>query len=1696
MPPKKVTNNPVIKEVSSKNTNKSIEEMYQSMTQEQHILARPDSYVGDIQPQVEAMYVYDDANDKIIERLITYVPGLYKIFDEILVNARDQAEVDNTCDTIMVNVNAETNEISVYNNGKGIDIAIHSEHKIYVPELIFGKLLTSTNYDDTEQRTTGGRNGYGAKLTNIFSSKFVVETVDFSRKLKFTQEFTNNMSVRSQAIVEPAKTCKTGYTKITFIPDFSKFKLTGLTSDIISLFKKRVYDLAGVSNKCKVYYNDKKIECKDFKSYIGLYHFDDMPEEENNDSDQVSNPEILDDDNIETYKLFFEQVNSSWEVGFMYAPDAGNKQISFINGICTYHGGTHVNYVQDIVVNKLKDIITKKYKDITIKPNQIKENLIVFIKCVIVNPSFTSQTKETLKTKVSDFGSQCNIKDTTLSKFAKSGILNQVVNLIKLKEQAILKKTDGKKVTNLKGIPKLEDANKAGGKESNSCKLILTEGDSAKALAMSGRAVIGSDYYGIFPLKGKLLNVREATAKQLLENEEIINIKKIMGLQHEKDYEDANSLRYGGIVLMTDQDSVSGDTPLTLKNPNGEIEIQTIDSLTNVWNFKQEILDYNNIKLLSTKEYGNISGYQVWTENGWSNIENIMRHKVTKHMYRVLTHTGCVDVTEDHSLLNEDGSKLRAIDCKINSILLHKNYYFEHNKTNIPENLQEISIDKLQHLAKSLKIQRYQEFRKNDLIEKINTIKNQIYIPESDQNYNITPDEAYVMGLFFADGTCGIYKWNHTYKNKNRPRVVTPPKGAYTSNRTSYNWAISNTNLLFLEKAKQKMEQIYNYEFVIIEDRHNHIHRSNCKPGYKLQMNGCRATENLVTKYRSLFYDNHKFKKLPMELLNSSYDVRFNFFHGYYDGDGHKGSKWYEDQTKPSYECDKLMCDVYGKITAHGLYYLCRSIGYEVTINTNENKPNIYTLNLTKGKIQDNPNRIKKIIDLGVTEQYVYDLETSNHHFQAGIGCMIVHNTDGYHIKGLLLNFIHYFWPSLLKVDDFVTCLTTPIVKATKGKEVKVFYNLTDYEEWKKTIQGKWQIKYYKGLGTSDAKEAREYFTDINDKLINYMDDDTLLGETFIEQTSESESESESDNDAEQIEAINMHTNTQGLKLQHEVKTSPEVLTVKVTMGVKAKHQDPCTESITLAFDKKRANDRKVWLGHYSHNNILNNSQKKVSISDFINKELIHFSNEDNNRSIPSSCDGLKPSQRKVLYGTILKRLNTKENEIRVAQLAGFVSERTCYHHGEASLTGTITNMAQNYVGSNNINLLYPSGQFGTRLMGGKDHASPRYIHTYLAELTKLIFRPEDDPILKYLYDDGIEIEPEYFIPIIPMVLINGTEGIGTGYSTKIPNYDPLLVIDNLLAMIEDKPVKRMIPWYKNFKGTVLQVPDKQSEFMIYGCISKLDNSHVKVTELPIGTWTTDYREDLDKLEANGMILGHVANNTEETVDITIEIDPDKLTSMLANNSIYAKLKLVTKRSTGNMHLYNSEGMIQKYSSPIEILEDFYAIRYDAYVARKKYIIGKLTKELNILEHKVRFIQDILSKQIIIERKKKTEIIARLEELNYTKLATDNDKESYEYLINIPILSLSEEKINELEEKYKNKEQELIKVNACSEEESWKRELFELREQYIVWLENYKIQLPPGVKTRYVNGEVSKKKQNPITKSKSKSKKNDLVDDI
>lgn len=337
---------------------------------------------------------------------------------------------------------------------------------------------------------------------------------------------------------------------------------------------------------------------------------------------------------------------------------------------------------------------------------------------------------------------------------------------------------------------------------------------------------------------------------------------------------------------------------------------------------------------------------------------------------------------------------------------------------------------------------------------------------------------------------------------------------------------------------------------------------------------------------------------------------------------------------------------------------------------------------------------------------------------------------DGSHIKGLIINFVHHNWPGLLKMN-FIEEFITPIVKASKGTRSFSFFSMPELDEWKRATPNwkkGWKLKYYKGLGTSTSKEAKEYFTDMKRHRIKFKYQGTV------------------DDD-----------------------------------------------NITMAFAKKCVEKRKDWLNAWMENTktrremgmgedvIYSSAVTSITYSDFINKELVLFSNLDNSRSIPSMVDGLKPGQRKVIF-TCMKRNDKKE--VKVAQLAGSVAEHSAYHHGEASLMSTIIGLAQNYVGSNNINLLMPNGQFGTRLQGGKDAASPRYIFTQLSPLAEHLFNANDTPLLNTLYDDNQRIEPEYYVPLIPMVLVNGADGIGTGWSTKIPNHNPREIVENIRRMI------------------------------------------------------------------------------------------------------------------------------------------------------------------------------------------------------------------------------------------------------------------------------------------------------------------------
>ena len=286
---------------------------------------------------------------------------------------------------------------------------------------------------------------------------------------------------------------------------------------------------AATDKTVSVWFNEEKIPIKDFTDYITLY---------------IGSSK----------KVVYKTEDGRWEIGFALCPYDQATQISFVNAICTEEGGTHVTHVLDPVLTKITKELQDKTKTVTIKKQYIKDNVIIFIKALINDPAFDSQTKKKLNTPVSKFGSRCDIPDDIIKKVAKLGICDNVMDIAKAKEMKdAMKKIDGTKNVRLSDIKKLEDANWAGTTKAMECTLILTEGDSAKSLALNGiTSAGGRNKWGVFPLRGKFLNVRTATAAQLIKNEEIIAVNRILGLK--VGLTDIKKLRYGRVMIMTDSD--------------------------------------------------------------------------------------------------------------------------------------------------------------------------------------------------------------------------------------------------------------------------------------------------------------------------------------------------------------------------------------------------------------------------------------------------------------------------------------------------------------------------------------------------------------------------------------------------------------------------------------------------------------------------------------------------------------------------------------------------------------------------------------------------------------------------------------------------------------------------------------------------------------------------------------------------------------------------------------------------------------------------------------------------------------------------------------------------------------------------------------------------------------------------------------
>ena len=1186
-----------IKKAKVPKKGKTVDEMYKKMQHREHIYEKPDTYVGSCESELQSTCIYRDADKstdsddnssssssstktalgEIVREEVSYPPGWYKCFDELIVNAHDHKKrMDKTIEdfgkkqhnhkpvtTIKVTIE-DDQSITFYNDGDGIHIEFLEKHGVYPVELIFGSLLSSTNFDDGDQREWGGRNGYGAKLANIFGKRFRVETVDHFSQKKLIQEFTNNMKDKTKPKITTV-TKANPYTKINWLPDYERFGMTGMNEDIMGIVKKRVYDIAGVTDKkTKVYFNGKMVECREFEKYVDLY----------------IGPKS------ETKRAYEEQLG--WQVVATSSDDDVFEHVSFVNGINTSRGGTHVDYICDQIKYKLADYLKKK-KKIDAKPQIIKNQLKIFVNAYkIINPSFDSQTKETLKTPKNKFGVQYEVSQKFIEQLAKTDIVDKVRAQAAYKDSQLLSKTDGKKTKKVK-VPKLLDANKAGTNESRYCKLILTEGDSAKSMAVAGLAEVGRDYYGVFPLRGKIQNIRGLSSKRILNCDIINTVKTILGLSsgsnYKKEFEKKGvwPLRYGSVMLMTDQDH------------------------------------------------------------------------------------------------------------------------------------------------------------------------------------------------------------------------------------------------------------------------------------------------------------------------------------------------------------------------------------------------------------------------------------------------------DGSHIKGLVMNIFDVLWPELLEMG-FVTSMVTPIVKAWKGKTEESFYTLQDYHKFfeNKSKSG-WKIKYYKGLGTSSSKEAKEYFKKLN--IISYARD---------------------------------------IKLDNK---------------------------LDLAFNSKRTDDRKTWLKQYDKDKIPNFLDKKMNFNQFVDEELIHFSNADNIRSIPSMMDGLKPANRKVLFASFKRRLTS---EIKVAQLAGYTSEHAAYHHGEVSLEMTIKNMAQDYVGANNLNTLDPIGQFGTRLQGGKDAAQSRYIFTKLNSLTRKLFNENDDVLCNYLDDDGQSIEPDYYYPILPNAVINGSDGIGTGYSTSIPMCNPKTICRYIKAKIADEETPEIKPWYRGFKGKIEST--SKGSYITRGCYKVMDGGTIVITELPVGKWTEDYTEFLDKISvergketAKNFVRSYIDNSTEDKVHIEVKLNPVILSKWFNKigkdgvPEIENKLKLTSSVSTTNITAFDENNIITKFSNIEELVDRWYGVRKGIYSKRRDYLLGKLRNELDIIKFRVQFIEEIIEDKRVINKKKKDVIIKELEDSNYPKFSEKiGGDASYDYLIKMELLKLTYEEIEKLKAQRDKKQAEYDTLEGKTDTDLWVEDINDFEESWDKSLIDYE---------KEHSGDVEIKKKTKIRRKKTSSKK-------
>ena len=1305
---------------------------FERLTPVEHVLRRPGMYIGSTSQQIEPIWLYDEFTRQMVFKEARYIPGLYKIFDEILVNALDNRQRDPLTDAIDVSIEPKSGTISVTNNGAGIPVRRHATEDVWVPEMVLGSLYTGSNFDDAQQRTVGGRHGFGAKLTNLFSSEFAVSTADEQAGKVFTQRWASNMSERHEPVVADLQPGTPLQTTVRFTPDFARFGVSGLSPDMLAIFRRRVYEAAATAAPARVTLDGRRLKVEGMRDLAHMF---------------VGR-------RLRGRELALAHAGPRWQVGVCLSPGGGFQQLSYVNGVATSRGGTHVSHVASQLLEQLVPTMARRLK---LPPGEltaarVKPHLMLFVDCKVNNPEFDSQSKETLTSPPDAFGTSADahrglfrVPESLVEAAARLPGLGELLLAERgRKQDTMLRRQLASRAGaahNL-DIPKLEDAELAGGPRSSECTLILTEGDSAKALAVAGLEVVGRQTYGVFPLRGKPLNVRDASVAKLVNNKELMDLMRALGLRTDRTYAEAGGEAGGGAAAATKR-----------KGKRGQ---------------KRE-------------EGGAAAG---------------------------------------------------------------------------------------------------------------------------------------------------------------RPRTA----------------------------------------------------------------------------------ERMRYGKLM------------------------------------------LMAD------------------------------------------QDH---------------------------------------DGSHIKGLVISMVHHFWPELL-LSDFVQEFHTPLLRARRlgaaagsggGGGALSFYSQRDYEAWMASLtpaeQRRWRAKYYKGLGTSTAHEAREYFGDLPKHKVQLE----WGGEADGDKIDMAFSRARVDD-----RKVWIREASRGLAeaSERDAAAAQALVAAGGAVAAKGRRRRHATQQAAAAAAAAAA---------------LQSAPPALrTFGEFVSDELVHFSIADLRRSLPSAIDGLKPTQRKVLHSCFRRRLLGTAAEMKVASLAGYCSDVTAYHHGEASLHTAIINLAQDFVGSNNVPLLESCGQFGTRAEGGADAASPRYIFTKLAPITPLLYPEADQPILAYETEDGQQIEPAHYVPVVPTLLLNGSNGIGTGWSTLCWGYHPLEVIDNVLAYAEGRPMSELQPWAAGFEGGIEveagaaleaegaleggepheaearavedaarpRAPPRR--FVSRGRVQVSDAGEIVISELPLGVWTSSYKRWLgraakeakeetaavaastDEAAGRNWSISDVwradqlltERHTQTRVEFVLQPTERLLAAVAAGEAppLAEIFRLEAPHSLRNAHAFDSSGQLVHLGCAHEVIAMHAEARLDAYARRKQHELDELGGSLRLLEAKARFVSMVCEGELPLissggRLSSQAGVVAALEEAGFepsldlpragqpqltagdvvTDVVTPAGQpqltagagdaaagaagaasRSYDYLLRMPLVTLTGERQARLEERIASSRDQIAALQATSELDLWRRELHELRgamQQYL-----------------------------------------------